>query len=168
MSYTYSHLEDLIQEVYQDIDIFFPTQLNIYMIADALDIGLYPINDVSQALRSDGRDYIFLNSGLTAPEQFEVFAHELCHLLTHSGNQVAMSPDFIEYQEWQADLFALHFCVPTFMLQKMYLPNDTRVAQSIVKESFGVTYPFAEKRLYLHQQRLQHVHMKRHLSKLFK
>lgn len=149
MSYTYSHSEDFFQEVYQDINIFFPTQLNIYMITDALDIGLYPINDVSQALRSDGRDYIFLNNGLTGPEQFEVFAHELGHLLTHSGNQVAMSPNFIEYQEWQADSFALHFCVLTFTLQKMCLSNDTRVAQSIVKESFGV--------LHIHSQRNDYI-----------
>lgn len=164
MSYTYSHLEDFIQEVYQEINILSPAQLNLYTIADALDIGLYPINDRSQALRFEGRDYIFLNNLLTGPERFEVFGHELGHLLTHAGSQASMSQEFQAYQEWQANLFALHFCVPTFMLQKIRLPNDTRAALKVIKDTFRVTYHFAEKRLNLYRQRLLNVHLNRQLK----
>lgn len=154
MSYTYSHLEDFIRKVYHDIDVYSPAQLNLYMIADALNIGLYPINDISQALRSDGRDYIFLNNSLKGSERFEVFGHELGHLLTHAGNQVAMSQDFIEYQEKQADLFALHFCIPTFMLQEIWLPKDFKQAVQNVSKTFNVTPLFASKRLELYKQKV--------------
>jgi len=154
MSYTYSHLEDFIHKVYRDIDVLCPNQLNLYAIADALDIGLYPICDISQALRFEGRDYIFLNNDLTGPERFEVFGHELGHLLTHVGNQASMPQEFQAYQEWQADLFALHFCMPTFMLQELRIPNDGNRAIYKTSKIFGVTYEFAENRLDMYKMKL--------------
>lgn len=160
MSYTYSHLEDFIREIYHEIDIHSPTQLNLYTIADALNIGLYPINDRSQALRFDGRDYIFLNNDLTRFERFEIFGHELAHLLTHAGNQATMPQSFKVYQEWQADLFALHFCIPTFMLQQLKLSNDRKRAIYETSEIFSVTQEFAELRLEKWKQKIEGGHLK--------
>lgn len=155
MSYTYSHLEDYITNTYQQLQILEPSQLNLYFIADQLNLGLYPVNDPSQALRFDGRDYIFLNSSFSASERWEVFGHELGHTLWHAGNQTKMLPPFIEYQEWQADLFALHFCIPTFMLQQIKLPKDGNMAIYETCETFGVTYEFAEKRIEKWQQKIE-------------
>lgn len=152
--YINSHLEDFIQKVYQDINVLSPTQLNLYAIADALDIGLFPINDRSQALRFEGRDYVFLNNDLTSPERFEVFGHELGHLLIHAGNQASMSQDFKAYQEWQADSFALHFCIPTFMLQELKLSNSYNKTIYKITKLFGVTPEFAEKRFKMYQMKL--------------
>lgn len=77
MSYTYSHLEDFIQKTYRDLNIHSPSELNIYTIADALNIGLYPISTSSQALQFEGRQYVFLKGTLNAPERFETFGHEV-------------------------------------------------------------------------------------------
>lgn len=150
MHYTYSHLEDFIRKIYQELNIHSSSQLNIYTIANALNIGLYPISTISQSLHFDGRHYIFLNNGLTAPERFETFAHELGHILLHSGNQQHMNKNYQAYQEWKANLFALHFCVPTFMLQTIQAPNAYQVS-----EAFGVSLDFAYKRLDMYRQRLQ-------------
>lgn len=166
MSYTYSHLEDFIREVYHKIDIHSPAQLNLYIIADALNIGLYPINDISQALRFDGRDYIFLNNDLKGPERFEVFGHELGHLLIHVGNQTSMSQDFQAYQEWQADLFALHFCIPTFMLREMDLPRDFKKAVWVIQQTFNVTNEFAKVRLELWRQKVENHLFQRKLTRV--
>lgn len=151
MHYTYSHLEDFIRKTYQELSINSPSELNIYTMADALNIGLYPINTSSQSLLFDGRHYIFLNSRLAPTERFETFGHELGHILLHSGNQKHMTADYRVYQEWKANLFALHFCVPTFMLQQ--LSADYLDPQSI-SEVFGVTSNLATKRLALHQQKI--------------
>ena len=136
MSYTYSHLEDFIQKVYRDLNIHSPSELNIYTIADALNIGLYAISTNScnsQALQFEGRQYIFLKGTLTAPENFETFGHELGHILLHSGNQQLMKESYRSYQEWKANQFALHFCVPTFMLQKLPI---YQLNQQIVKDLY--------------------------------
>lgn len=150
MSYTYTHLEDFTQQVYEDINICKPNELNLYSIADSLKIGVYPISGNSQAIQFEGRQYIFLHNSLTTAEQFEVFAHELGHILLHS-NQQQMQNDYRSYQEWKANLFALHFCIPTFMLQKLPLYH---LNVQKISETFGVTPDFSRKRLNLHHQRI--------------
>lgn len=153
MSYTYSHLEDFIQKTYHELNIYSPIQINIYTIADLLNIGLYPISTSSQALQFEGRHYIFLNNSLTTPERFEEFSHELGHILLHAGNQKAMSENYRVYQEWKASLFALHFCIPTFMLQNLSVYDLNRFK---VSEIFGVTVEFSDNRLNLYHQKLFH------------
>lgn len=151
MPYTYSHLEDFIRKTYRDLNIHSPAELNIYRIADTLGIGLYPISTSSQALQFDGRYYIFLNNTLTPPERFETFGHELGHILLHTGNQKTMNENYRVYQEWKANLFTMHFCVPTFMLQQ--LPTH-HLNEQTISEVFGVTLNFANKRLSLHHQKI--------------
>lgn len=60
----------------------------------------------------------------------------------------------VKGEEWQADLFALHFCIPTFMLQKLSLPSDSKRAIYKTSKKFGVTYEFAEKLLYMYNMKL--------------
>lgn len=149
--YTYTHLEDFIQEVFRKLNISSPSELNPYFIADSLGIGLYPISTESQAIQFEGKQYIFLNNRLTSHERFEMFAHELGHILLHTGNQKHMQKDYRSYQEWKADLFALHFCVPTFMLQELTVHQ---LDPQKISRAFGVTYDFACKRLTLYRQRI--------------
>lgn len=154
MRYTYSHLEDFIQIIYSKLNTHSPTEMNIYAIADALNIGLYHIGTCSQAIHFEGRHYIFLDVRLTAPERFEMFGHELGHIFLHTGNQQQMLDDYRMYQEWKANLFALHFCIPTFMLQT--LPDHT-LNKYQISELFGVTIEFADKRLNrYHEKHLLH------------
>ncbi|MEM1506135.1 hypothetical protein RG959_22360 [Domibacillus sp. 8LH] len=44
---------------------------------------------------------------------------------------------------------ALHLCMPTFMLEKLDLPFDKRLAVNKAAELFNVEYSFAEERLAL-------------------
>ena len=143
----YTHLEDYIKKIYTSIGINKPEQLKRYSIASELGITLYTFNGASEGVYSNGRQYIFLNRNLTSEEQWQEFGHELCHVLRHAGNQKKMSRLFIEYQEWQADNFALHFCVPTFMLRAMSLPRDRKQAIWEIQMAFNVTYEFAKIRL---------------------
>lgn len=50
-------------------------------------------------------------------------------------------------QEWQANSFALHFCIPTFMLETIELTDHKQAATAIIVQTFGVEYEFAEEQL---------------------
>lgn len=50
------------------------------------------------------------------------------------------------YTEWQANYFAYHFAVPTFMLEKL----NIQTAQDIVNH-FDVDYAFALRRLEMYR-----------------
>lgn len=148
---SFTHLEDFIQNLYFKINITSPTQLGFAKITDALNIGVFTIPSKSQAIEFNGKHYIFLNAFLTDAEKFEEFGHELGHTLLHASDQQHMAQDYRMYQEWKANLFALHFCIPTFMLQQLshYELNAYKTS-----EIFGVTEEFAQKRLDIHEQKM--------------
>ena len=151
--YRYSHLEDYIQELYFEWNIKVPEQLNKYVIADQSNVGIYLTSSTSEAFSWDGRYYIFINRDLDNQQRWQDFGHELCHVLRHSGNQRHMSSLFRELQEWQADNFMYHFCVPTFMLRKIHLPHDQFEAIRLISETFNVEYNFAIKRLEMYNRK---------------
>lgn len=142
--YSFTHLEDFIRNVYSKLNITTPAQLHLNDIADDLNIGIFHLPSPSQALQFDGRYYIFLDSRLPHQNQFEEFGHELGHILLHTGNQQNMLVSYRHYQEWKADLFAFHFCMPTFML--LQLSNELLTSYK-VSEIFGVSERFAHIRL---------------------
>ncbi|WP_373290650.1 ImmA/IrrE family metallo-endopeptidase [Oceanobacillus neutriphilus] len=89
------------------------------------------------------------------PEQWLDFAHELCHVLLQYGNQIInLNNLYIQYQEWKANNFALHFCVPTFMLLE-YKINTTNEAINIIKNKFYVTDKIAKKRVIHFENQLE-------------
>ena len=49
-----------------------------------------------------------------------------------------MHKPFQEYQEWQAEQFACHFCVPTFLLNQMKLPQLRSEAIGMIVSHFNV------------------------------
>ena len=145
--YQSSYLEDYVERIYKYVKITHPEQLNKYVIGDLLKIGVYLADADSEALRLDDRYYIFINRNLNRQQRWQEFGHELCHVLRHAGHQNKMGVMFRDLQEWQADNFMYHFCVPTFMLQRIRLPTDRNRAICLIAETFGVEYQFAEKRL---------------------
>lgn len=149
--FNYTHLEDYIKNLYLKIGVDKPKQLNRHTIAPRLGITLYPFNGTSEAVYSNGRQYIFLNSNLTQQEQWTEFAHELCHILRHSGYQKKMARSFVEYQEWQADHFSYHFCVPTFMLDRL-----RGITAHGIMNLFNVDYAFACRRLEMYKNNYSH------------
>ncbi|MFJ8099349.1 ImmA/IrrE family metallo-endopeptidase [Lysinibacillus sp. NPDC096212] len=147
MSYK-THTEDFIENLYTRLGIFSPYQLDFREIAYRLDIQLYYWKNPSQALFLKGKVYIFLNEDLNEQEMWQDFCHELCHALWHSGSQKKMPYSWIEYQEWKADNFMLHACVPTFMLNKLELPFNEEKAIHLICEQFKVEEDVAYKRLH--------------------
>ena len=100
---------------------------------------------------------INLLDSLSPQQQWEDFGHELRHLLFDSGIQFLLPKEWIRYVECKANSFMYHFCVPTFMLEKLIFPAYN--AALFIAEKFNVTLKLAEKRLYqfkckLHQERM--------------
>ncbi len=150
MKYQTTLLEDWIKNFYYSLDIIHPHQLDLHDIANRL--GLFVnYKDISSRFYLDE---VILDKRLTEQEQWQDFGHELCHALRHEGNQLIMPKPFVELQEYQANLFAYHFCVPTFMLLKLDLPENNKEAKYYIGNMFNVTLGFAEKRLELYHKRL--------------
>ncbi|TBL71354.1 ImmA/IrrE family metallo-endopeptidase [Paenibacillus thalictri] len=147
-SYRLTPLEQYIYELYRGLDIHEPADLNMEYIADKLNVWLHTVETASCALERHGMLSIILDGRLSREQQWEDFGHELCHLLRHGGNQLAMSREFIRFQEAKADLFALHFCVPTFMLLSIDCLSETREAALLIAQTFRVTPQFARERLH--------------------
>ena len=138
-----THLEDFIRNLYLKIGISKPSEIDINVIAQTLGINLYYGNTT----------FIFGNNIVikrsNKQQEWIDFAHELCHYLRHTGFQVAMHPMFIDLQEWQANHFAYHFCVPTFMLEDL---EEVTVYE--IMNLFNVCYDFASKRIEMYQNKL--------------
>ncbi|WBF54865.1 ImmA/IrrE family metallo-endopeptidase [Lysinibacillus sp. JK80] len=155
--YYYSHLEDYIHQFYTSLNIRNPSFLNLENISIHLGLKVFYWYDKSQALFINGRSYIFINKRLTKQQQWQEFCHELAHVLLHTGDQFYMSPLFREYQEYKANNFMYHACMPTFMLDELQL-RDIRTKTVIkLQELFNVEYEFALKRLkqYYNKQIVQ-------------
>lgn len=90
---------------------------------------------------------IFLNENQSRQKVLQDFAHELGHILRHEGHQQAMFEQFRIYQEWQAKQFAYHFCIPTFLLNELELPQLRCEAVWVIAKTFNVELTFAAERL---------------------
>jgi len=140
---TYSHLEDYIVKLYRLIGITEPEQLNVAEIAQKMGINVHYSNF---SLRYD--NYIVIKRS-TKQKEWQDFGHEIGHYLFHKGNHLNMFPMFREFQEWQANSFSHHFCVPTFMLEKIHDLNIYNIM-----DTFNVEYDFATKRLEMYKNKM--------------
>ncbi|WP_248930126.1 ImmA/IrrE family metallo-endopeptidase [Paenibacillus hamazuiensis] len=145
--YKMTPLEETVSGMLQHLGITQPEQLEPEVIADKLDIWVHYAEMSSRALERGGMGSIILDSRLSREEQMEDFAHELCHILLHAGNQLVMPIDFIRLQEAKADQFAMHLCVPTFMLLALELPEHKTEAAASIASIFRVRPAFALRRL---------------------
>ncbi|WP_234448082.1 ImmA/IrrE family metallo-endopeptidase [Virgibacillus salexigens] len=141
--YINTHLEDYIQDLYKYLRINRPNQLTIDSIAKKLDLNIY----YGKFSLRFGHDLVIQKS--TKQQEWQVFGHELGHYLRHCGNHYTMNRLFIDLQEYHANHFAYHFCVPTFMLQK-----TDELSISAIMNLFNVEYDFAVKRLEMYQNKL--------------
>lgn len=141
--YVYSHLEDYINQLYKFLSIDQPEQLNIPTVAAKLGLEVR-YGNVNFCI---GKHIMLQKS--TKQKEWQMFGHEVCHYLRHYGNQLKMHPLFVDLQEYQANYFSYHFCVPTFML------SDLReVTHYVIMEKFNVEENFALRRLEMYQNKL--------------
>jgi Zn-dependent peptidase ImmA (M78 family) len=147
MNYNYSTIEEYVKNLYHQLSINVPEQIDMIDIAVKLDIWLHFEDIKSKAIEKNDIHSIFIDRRLNQQEQWQDFAHELCHVLMHCGNQLHLPSDFIEYQESKAKNFAYHFCVPTFMLEKLVFPSRKQEVIWLIAQTFNVEYTFAKIRL---------------------
>ncbi|WP_046179290.1 ImmA/IrrE family metallo-endopeptidase [Domibacillus tundrae] len=138
MVYTKTHLEDFIENIYTNIGIYHPRQLNPEEISARLRIVVDYVDGTSKCVEHSQFSLIMLNQNLSSAAQWQEFAHELCHLLRHAGNQHTLPPFFLKMQEWQVKSFALHFCS-----KKLDLTDNKKSAISIIAQTIGVEPDFA-------------------------
>lgn len=148
---TYNNLEEYVLKLLNRIDIYHPYQLNIENIYQRIGFSIHYIP--FDAMFVDGN--LFLDNRKSSAEQWQDFGHEVAHALLHAGDQAVLPLSMREYQEWKAENFAEHLCIPSFMLEGMKLPNHKREAVWMLQEEFGVTQEFAEKRLEQYMRNLQ-------------
>jgi len=146
-----SSLEEKVCSIYQSLKILEPAQIyHVDLIEDIstmLKIKIYYFDEPSEANNLGGDYRIFLNQNQSKQAIWQDFAHELAHILRHEGYQWSMNKPFREYQEWQAEQFAFHFCVPTFMLNHLELPQLKKEAVGLIATLFNVEHTFADVRL---------------------
>lgn len=138
-----NNIERYIYELYKSIQISHPDQLKIQDIANKLGISVFY---GSVNLRFNN---VIVLKKSNPQIEWQNFGHELCHCLRHVGNQLNMHYLFVELQEYQANHFAYHFCVPTFMLQQL---REVTIYE--VMNLFNVEYDFAYTRLEMYQNKI--------------
>lgn len=147
MGLTKTHLEEFVDELYLKLNISRPEELEIELISSRMGLSVEYTPGPSKCIQMGSSTVILIDDSLRPALQWQDFAHELAHLLRHSGNQYVLSPDFRVLQEWQASHFALYFCIPGFMLQNIDLPFQKQDAILKVMDVFHVTPVFAAARL---------------------
>lgn len=139
MTYT----EEYVNRIYKSISIKQPEELGIKNIATKMKLNVFYGNCSFRM----GRDIVIKKS--SDQSEWQRFGHEVGHYLRHCGNQLNMYFLFRDLQEYQANYFAYHFCVPTFMLQKF-----KEVTVYDVMNAFNVEYEFALKRLEMYERKM--------------
>ncbi|OZU88677.1 terminase [Virgibacillus indicus] len=138
----FTYIEEYIFNLYKLLSIDSWDQLSVEQIAKELGVEVNYSN-----FSMSYNETIFLTKS-TEEREWQQFGHEMCHYLRHSGNQTSMHPLFIELQEYQADYFAYHFCVPTFMLENLYNCSIHNIMRL-----FNVEYEFSRRRLEIHKSK---------------
>lgn len=166
LKYQPSWLEDLVYNIYKNIGIQSSDQLDPVQISEKLNIRLIFSGFGSMASEWLDKPEINICNNQSSAKQWEDFGHEFGHLLRTYGNQSCLSRYLIHWQEVKAENFALQFCVPTFMLQYLYIPQLKQEATLYISERFNVTCQFAEQRLNHFENQIKGTLLQEHLCKV--
>lgn len=139
----YTRTEKFVKDLLLSFNIKKPADLGIDKVADALQVTVHLWEFGSEAICRNGKYIIFLNEQKNERVQWQEFTHEVGHIMWHVGRQELLPPSFIELQEWQANYFSCHLCIPTFMLEESTL----KMTPYKLMELFNVEYAFACKRM---------------------
>lgn len=159
--YTFTHLEDYVKNLYSYLAINYHYEINMNEIANKLNIKLRFWDEKSEATYYRGKFIIYINETISIQEQWQEFSHELGHVFRHEGCQLSMSYEFRQFQESEANNFAYHFCIPTFMLLNYEIANYVNIKDGVpfVSKTFNVTDDFALERLRQFKRKIQQAKM---------
>jgi Zn-dependent peptidase ImmA (M78 family) len=130
MSYIYKPfpLDAWISKLYKRIGIYTPDDINEQSIARELRIHLTISDKRNYSTEIGNFQLINIHKNLDKQKQREVFFHELCHILRHTGYQYKMmSSAFRELQEWDAAHFTRYAAIPFHMLEYVNWTSPTLI-----------------------------------------
>jgi Zn-dependent peptidase ImmA (M78 family) len=160
MSYIYKPFpfDNWVAKLYKRIGINTPEDITEKAIARALKIHLTYSDKRSYSTEIGNFQLININKDLDKQAQREVFFHELCHILRHSGYQYKMMPSaFRELQEWDAAHFTRYAAIPFHMLGHVNWTSPTLI------EEMAQTFKISEE---ICQYRVDHINRNKQPKKV--
>ncbi|MCP3741416.1 ImmA/IrrE family metallo-endopeptidase [Rossellomorea sp. BNER] len=145
LTYRTTGLEDWVSMLYVKLGINCPSQINEEKISRYFEIYVKK-KPMHSSFHIIGRyKDIVIDSREPVEKHREIFFHELCHILRHSGIQTIMPSAFRELQEWDANHFTQYAAIPYHMIK--YIPfNDMDIIKQMT-EMFKVSPELCEERL---------------------
>src|SRR5699024_6171589 len=139
---------NFIKGFYGSIGINDPDELSIDCIVNNLCLKLFYWPHSSAIATQNNRYVVFINDSINEQQQWQEFGHEVYHYFYDETNYNILNESYATYGESKADYFAYHFCVPTFMLQRL-----KGVDVYDVMYLFNVEFDFALRRLEMYKSR---------------
>ncbi|MFT8928476.1 MAG: ImmA/IrrE family metallo-endopeptidase [Sporolactobacillus sp.] len=141
-SYSPPLAEEWVSNTLMNAGIIKPIDLIPERVAEAFGIIYERRPGISGSMVIDDCPMILTDGRLDEPYQRKQFFHETGHILRHEGDQTVMPKSMREYQEWDAELFAMYASIPFHMID-FTQPYSIR---SFMAE-FTVTEELATKRI---------------------
>lgn len=117
-----SMLEEDVKKTYVRLNIMQPEQINVEKIASAFNIYLHYEEAGDRMFCIDGGYSIVLDNRLSPERQWEDFAHELCHILKHYGNQFVMNKMFRYRKSFRQTILCIISAFQLSCFQKSIYP----------------------------------------------
>jgi hypothetical protein len=140
-------LEDYVHELYASVSILTPDRINMHDIAEKFSIRLHLWDECSESSFYKGTGRIFLDKRIKDNQRWKEFAGELCCILKNAGDRIDTIPPCKAPAKMKENHFTDHFCIPSFMLEKLKLPAKKKMAVAYISSTFKVDTTFAESRL---------------------
>jgi Zn-dependent peptidase ImmA (M78 family) len=145
LAYRTTGLEDWVSTFYMRMGVTTPGLICEEQIASFLRIYLKK-KPIPSSFHVIGRyQDIVIDSREPFERHREIFFHELCHILRHSGIQTIMPSSFRELQEWDAQHFTQYAAIPYHMIK--FIPINDRDVIKQMSDMFKVTPELCEARL---------------------
>lgn len=144
-----NNTELIISDFYHSIDVLDASLFTVAEITERLVIKVHYWSHSSAIAIHNNEYIIFINESINVQRQWQHFGHEMYHYFYDEISYGSLYEGYASYGESKADYFAYHFCVPTFMLQKI-----KGVDVYDVMNLFNVEFDFALRRLEMYKNNI--------------
>lgn len=142
-------MSEKVESFYKSLSIDDPYYLKMSVISDLVNVPLRYWKYSSALARRKGKYIMHINETINKPQQWQQFGHEMYHYFFDETNYGLLKETYAVYGETKADYFAYHFCIPTFMLQRL-----KGIDVYDVMRIFNVEFDFALRRLEMYQNKV--------------